>query len=107
MKKNNDINIEIEKTLSSLDGVQRRKASPDFYAGIQRKLANQESPRIHWLQAVAVAVLIGLNVGAVVWMQSNDSVNQEAASYLESEGYFSTMTVSNTIDYSGILEIEQ
>ncbi|HXB42033.1 MAG TPA: hypothetical protein VNZ49_15935 [Bacteroidia bacterium] len=95
---NKDINNEIEKTLNSLDNLQKTEVSSFLYDKIIIRLQNKEAkivsiaPRLVWQAAACFAVLITLNV--FVWTRSanttetktqtgnNNPVAKEYFSYL-------------------------
>lgn len=72
--KNKNINSEIEKTLNSLDNLQKAEANAFLYDKVIMKLQNKEAkvvsiaPRLVWQAAACFAVLITLNI--FVWTRS-------------------------------------
>jgi hypothetical protein len=66
------INEQIDKTLSSLDGLQRAKANPFLYQKIRHRLdtrrsGNRIAPALAWRLAAACLLLLGINV--LTWVR--------------------------------------
>ena|ERR1700758_2350289 len=94
-------NKEIEKTLNSLNGIQKPEENPFFYEKVMLRLEKKEavivsiSPRVIWQAAACFAVLIALNI--FVWLrssnnenfqsQNNNPIAQEYFSYLNNNQF--------------------
>lgn len=71
---NKNINNEVEKTLNSLDNLQKAEANAFLYDKVMMRLENKEAkvvsiaPRLVWQAAACFAVLITLNI--FVWTRS-------------------------------------
>jgi hypothetical protein len=76
------IDEQIDKTLSSLDGLQREPANPFLYQKIQRRLStvrpnSQISPALAWRLAAACLLLLGLNVLSLVRFHRVETASSE------------------------------
>ena len=97
---NNDLNIEVEKTLASLDEVSRAETS----SGFDKQLAQNISflprqKRLRWIQysAAAMVVMALLNIGMILTL-SNQETTLEVNEEFSGEAF-----LYQTIDY---LELE-
>ena len=74
---------EIEKTLQSLDGLEKPQLSPLMAQRILRKATSQpainETDSSVWSWAFGVAVLLLVNMGMVFWMQSQPEASGNEA----------------------------
>lgn len=81
MKNEKDIHSEIEKTMRSLDGLERATPGDYFYTRLQARLEQREEvqhaePPLAWAIA-AVMILILMNVLSVVYYTSSESTIEE------------------------------
>ncbi|HTY08909.1 MAG TPA: hypothetical protein VMF29_07070 [Candidatus Edwardsbacteria bacterium] len=75
-------NEQVEKTLSSLDGLQRAPANPFLYQKIRqrmdgRRAAERVNPALAWRLAAACLLLLGLNVLSLVRYHKVETVSSE------------------------------
>jgi len=99
---NKDLNKEVERTLESLEGVQRATAGDLLYEKVMLRLENKEArvisiaPRLAWSAAAGLALLITLNV--FVWLRSNQPAGTQAEQKNPlAQEYFSYL--NNTIQF--------
>ncbi|MGZ3865112.1 MAG: hypothetical protein ACXVC6_09340 [Bacteroidia bacterium] len=75
-------NREIEKTMSSLEGMIKAEANPFFYDKVMNRLNGKEAkvivlkPGVLWKAAASVAILVTLNI--LVLVRNNHSENLTA-----------------------------
>jgi hypothetical protein len=87
-------NKEIEKTLNSLEGIQKPEANPFLYEKVMHRLSGKEAivvaitPRVVWQAAACFAFLIALNVFVLIRSNSNENLQSENNNPMTQE-YFS------------------
>jgi hypothetical protein len=92
------IDEQIDKTLSSLDGMQRAQANPFLYQRIRQRLDTARSgtriaPALAWRLAAACLLLLGLNVISLVrYHRVETASNENPVQQLYSE-YISNTSV--------------
>ena len=96
MEKKN-LKIELEKTLNSLDNIEKAGPNAFFYDRVRLRLENKEpvvvsiAPRRLWQAAACIAALIALNV--FVWLRSTGNAESTTADNKDSnpltQEYFS------------------
>ena len=87
-------NKEIEKTLNSLEGIQKPEENPFLYEKVMNRLTNREAtvisiaPHTVWQAAACFAALIALNVFVLIRSNTNENPQSEKTNPLAQE-YFS------------------
>lgn len=87
-------NNEIEKTLNSLDGIQRPEANPFLYKKVMNRLHRKEAvvisitPRVVWQAVACFAIIIALNVFVCLRSNNNENTQSENSNPIGQE-YFS------------------
>lgn len=75
----------IDKTMNSLEGMEKAQPSPDLFARIQKNLpqeAEMEAPKQSWLSIAAVIlVVICSNAFFITNYYNQDAAPQEVSSY--------------------------
>jgi hypothetical protein len=92
------INDQIDKTLNSLDGLQRVPASPFLYQKIRLRLsiqleAQRVNPKLAWRLAAACLLLLMVNVVSLIRLHNMERAGAETAVQLLYGNYISTGNV--------------
>ncbi|PKP08341.1 MAG: hypothetical protein CVU09_16340 [Bacteroidetes bacterium HGW-Bacteroidetes-4] len=94
METNKNLNPEIEKTLASLNNIQKTKADPFFYTRLTAKLEREQEPRVwHWffdipiLRPALMLLFAVINLFTLMnWMQpktENNSISSTTEQFIE------------------------
>ncbi len=86
---------EIEKTLESLNGMQKAEPDAFFYDRLISTLENREvkvisiAPRLVWQAAAGLLLLVAMNI--FVWSRATPNENTQTAGNPVAQEYFSYM----------------
>jgi len=94
-------NNQIDKTLSSLDNIQRAKANPNLYKMIRQRLNsaqqnNQVKPTLAWQLTIACLLLLTINVLSLMDFYKVERINTQS---LIQELYSEYISNNNTYGY--------
>jgi hypothetical protein len=94
METNKNLSTEIEKTLVSLDNIQKTKADPFFYTRLSARLEREQEPRLwHWffdiplLRPALMLLFVAINLFTLMsWMQpktESKSISSTTEQFIE------------------------